>query len=354
MLDKLKQIRSRFAEIESALSDPSIFAKQDEMKKLVAERKAILPLIEPIERFFKISDSIEEATLLEKETIDPELKSLAAEEIYLLTIEKDELYTTIQKLLIPKDPDDDKSVVVEIRAGTGGEEAALFAADLFRMYRMYAETHAFRLEMVGENPTDLGGYKEVSFLVEGNGAFGRMKYESGVHRVQRVPETESQGRIQTSAVTVAVLPQAEEVEITINPSDIKIESCKSSGAGGQHVNKTESAVRITHLPTGMVVECQEERSQFKNKDKALKLLRTRLYQIKQKEQTDSIASTRKSQVGTGDRSEKIRTYHFPQSRVTDHRIGMTLYSLSSFLNGELDEMIDALAAAEMAEKLAES
>lgn len=354
MLDKLKQIQTRFAEIETALSDPSVFAKQDEMKKLVAERKAILPLIEPIERFFKISDSIEEALLLEKETIDLELKSLAAEEIHLLTAEKEELYSVIQKLLIPKDPDDDKSVVVEIRAGTGGEEAALFAADLFRMYRMYAETHSFRLEMVGENPTDLGGYKEVSFLMEGSGAFGRMKYESGVHRVQRVPETESQGRIQTSAVTVAVLPQAEEVEITINPSDIKIESCKSSGAGGQHVNKTESAVRITHLPTGMVVECQEERSQFKNKDKALKLLRTRLYQIKQKEQTDSIASTRKSQVGTGDRSEKIRTYHFPQSRVTDHRIGMTLYSLSSFLNGELDEMIDALAAADMAEKLTES
>lgn len=354
MLDKLKQIQTRFAEIETALSDPSIFAKQDEMKKLVAERKAILPLVEPIERFFKISDSIEEAILLEKETIDLELKALAVEEIHLLTAEKEELYTAIQRLLIPKNPDDDKSVVVEIRAGTGGEEAALFAADLFRMYRMYAETHSFRLEMVGENPTDLGGYKEVSFLMEGNGAFGRMKYESGVHRVQRVPETESQGRIQTSAVTVAVLPQAEEVEITINPSDIKIESCKSSGAGGQHVNKTESAVRITHLPTGMVVECQEERSQFKNKDKALKLLRTRLYQIKQKEQTDSIASTRKSQVGTGDRSEKIRTYHFPQSRVTDHRIGMTLYSLSSFLNGELDEMIDALAAAEMAEKLTES
>lgn len=351
MLEKLKHIKARFEELEAALSDPAIFAKQEEMKKIIAERKTLLPLIEPIGRYLRLEKTLAEALALENETADAELRAMASEEVWQLKAERESLVLEIQKLLIPRNPDDDKSVVMEIRAGTGGEEAALFAADLYRMYRMYAETHGYRIESVGENATDLGGYKEISFLMEGDGVFGRMKYESGVHRVQRVPQTESQGRIQTSAVTVAVLPQAEEVEVVINPSDIKIESCKSSGAGGQHVNKTESAVRITHLPTGMVVECQEERSQFKNKDKALKLLRSRLYQMKQKEQTDSIASTRKSQVGTGDRSEKIRTYHFPQSRITDHRIAMTLYSLPAFLDGELDEMIDALIAFETAEKL---
>ena len=253
--------------------------------------------------------------------------------------------------MLPKDPNDEKNVIVEIRAGAGGEEAALFAADLYRMYTMYCAGASFRLEPMGANPTELGGYREISFLISGENAFSRFKFESGVHRVQRVPETEAQGRIQTSTVTVAVLPEAEEVDVQINPADLKIETCKSSGAGGQHINKTESAIRILHIPSGIVVECQEERSQFKNRDKAMRMLRAKLYEIKQTEQTEKIASDRKSQVGTGDRSERIRTYNFPQGRVTDHRIGLTLYSLDRFMNGEISGMLDALATADTAEKL---
>ena len=254
-------------------------------------------------------------------------------------------------LLLPRDPNDDKNVIVEIRAGAGGEEAALFAAVLYRMYSMYADTAGFRVSLMSANETELGGFREINFMIEGDGAYSRFKFESGVHRVQRVPETESQGRIQTSTATVAVLPEVDDVEIEINPQDIVFESCKSSGSGGQHINKTESAVRLTHKPSGIVIECQEERSQFKNKDKALKMLRAKLYDIKQTEQSEKIASERRSQVGTGDRSERIRTYNYPQGRITDHRIGLTLYSLESFLNGNIGDMIDALITADTAEKL---
>ena len=254
-------------------------------------------------------------------------------------------------LLLPKDEDDDKSAIVEIRAGVGGEEATLFANSLLRMYTMYAETHGYKIDILSANQTELGGVKEITFLVEGDSVYSRLKFESGTHRVQRVPETESSGRIHTSAVTVAVLPEAEEVEIEINPNDLQIETYRASGAGGQHVNKTSSAIRITHLPTGLVVECQDERSQFKNKDKAMKILRSRLYNMKQKEQADKISAERKDQVGSGDRSERIRTYNFPQGRVTDHRIGMTIYRLEEFLNGDIDEMLNALIANAQAEKL---
>ena len=352
MLNKLRQIKERFNEVELALNAPDIYARQDEMRSLLSERKSLAPLVDAIDQYFSMLSELEASEAMATDaSIDQDLRALAREECLSLKSSCEQIRIAIEQMLIPKDPDDEKNVVVEIRAGTGGEEAALFAADLFRMYRMYAEKNRIAIEVVNANETELGGYKEITFLMEGKGVFGRFKFESGVHRVQRVPETESQGRIQTSAVTVAVLPEAKEVEISISPSDVRIESCKSSGAGGQHVNKTESAVRLTHIPTGIVVECQEERSQHKNRDKAMKLLRTKLYQIRQKEQTDAIATERRNQVGTGDRSEKIRTYHFPQNRVTDHRISLTLYSLRNFLDGDLDQMMDALAASAAADKL---
>ena len=285
---------------------------------------------------------------------DAELKSLAETEYYE---NKDKLPALEQELtvmLLPRDENDDKNVIIEIRAGAGGEEAALFAAVLYRMYTMYAESQHFKTSVMSANETELGGYREITFMVEGNGAYSRFKFESGVHRVQRVPETESQGRIHTSTVTVAVLPQAEDIEIEIDPSDIIMESCKSSGAGGQHINKTESAVRLTHKPTGIVVECQQERSQLQNREKALEMLKAKLLDIKQTEQNDKIASTRKSQVGTGDRSEKIRTYNYPQNRITDHRIGLSVFNFDAFLAGDIGGMIDALTAADTAEKLKSS
>ena len=349
---QLSSATERYQQIEKLMADPSIFAKRDEMMSLLAEKKQISPIVEQYLVYVEIETAILEAKLLlEDAGEDEEIRQLAEMEIEELSRKLADEENTLLRLMIPKNPDDSKNVVMEIRSGTGGEEAALFVADLFRMYGMYAERHRLKMERISASPTELGGFKEICFRVEGKDAFARLKYESGVHRVQRVPKTESQGRIQTSAVTVAVLPEAEEVEVEIKPTDIKVESCKSSGAGGQHINKTESAVRITHLPSGIVVECQEERSQFKNKDKAMKLLRTMLYDIKQREQTEAIANQRKTQVGTGDRSEKIRTYNFPQSRVSDHRIQLTLYSLSAFLDGDMDEMIDALATAETAEKL---
>lgn len=349
---QLAEADARYLQIEALMADPSIFAKREEMMGLLAEKKNIAPIVEQYRQYLAVEKAIKEAEqLLIDAKEDEELSLLAESEIADLTARIAEEETLLLQLMIPKNPDDSKNVVMEIRSGTGGEEAALFAADLFRMYGMYAERHKLKMERISTSPTDLGGFKEICFRVEGKDAYARLKYESGVHRVQRVPKTETQGRIQTSAVTVAVLPEAEEVEIEIKPTDIKVESCKSSGAGGQHINKTESAVRITHFPSGIVVECQEERSQFKNKDKAMKLLRTMLYDIKQREQTEAIASQRKIQVGTGDRSEKIRTYNFPQNRVSDHRIQLTLYSLSSFLDGDMDEMINALATAETAEKL---
>ena len=285
------------------------------------------------------------------EGLDPEMKALCQEEFSANKKKLEELEQELKILLLPRDPNDDKSVIMEIRGGVGGEESALFAHSLFRMYSMYAETKRWKTEILNANETELGGYKEISFMITGEGAYSRMKYESGVHRVQRVPETETQGRIHTSTVTVAVLPEAEDVEVEINPSDLKIDTFRSGGAGGQHINKTDSAIRITHLPTGLVVECQDERSQYKNKDKAMKVLKSRLLEAEREKQQNEVAQERKSQVGTGDRSERIRTYNFPQGRLTDHRIGLTLYRLEDVMNGNLDEVIDALITADRAAKL---
>ena len=352
MIEKLEKAEARFVKLEESLADPEIYKDQESYAALMKERKALAPVIEKY-RAYKAAVAARDgaAELRDDAAQDSELRELAAAEFADEAKKCETLHEELKILLLPKDPNDDKNVIVEIRQGAGGEEAALFAAVLYRMYTMYAAAKGFKTERIGANETELGGFKEISFMVEGEGAYSRLKFESGVHRVQRVPETEAQGRIQTSTATVAVLPEVEDVEIEINPADLKIETCKSSGAGGQHVNKTESAIRIIHIPSGIVVECQEERSQFKNRDKAMKMLRTKLYDIELSKQTEAIASARKSQVGTGDRSERIRTYNYPQGRVTDHRIGLTLYSLESFLSGDLDEMIDALITADTAEKL---
>ena len=352
MINKLKDAELRFIRIEEELALPETVSDQEKYKSLMKEYKQLTPVIEKF-REYK-SCELEAAGALEiaeDSSADSEMRELARAEYEEQKQKLAEITEELKILLLPKDENDDKNVIVEIRAGAGGEEAALFAYVLYRMYNMYAQSAGFKCELMGCNETELGGFKEVSFTVIGEGAYSRLKFESGVHRVQRVPETESQGRIQTSTATVAVLPEAEDVEIEIKDSDIIIESCKSSGAGGQHVNKTESAVRLTHKPTGIVIECQNERSQFQNKDKALKLLKAKLYDMKLTEQTDKIASERRSQVGTGDRSERIRTYNYPQGRVSDHRIGLTLYSLEAFLNGDISGMIDALITADTAEKL---
>ncbi len=352
MLNKLQQVEARYTEIEAALSLPDVATDQARFRELMKEYKSLCPIVEAYRTYLSAEKAEREAReLLEDGDTDRELKELAREEAASLQETCRSLSEQLKRLLLPRDPHDDKNVIVEIRGGAGGEEAALFASVLYRMYCMYAESVGFRIEPMNANETELGGFKEVVFMVLGDGAYSHLKFESGVHRVQRVPETETQGRIHTSTATVAVLPEAEDVEIEINPADIKMESCKSSGAGGQHVNKTESAVRLTHIPTGIIVECQEERSQFKNRDKAMKLLRSRLYDIKLTEQNEKIATERKLQVKTGDRSERIRTYNFPQGRVTDHRIGLTLYSLESFLNGNIGEMVDALMTADATERL---
>ncbi len=351
MLEKLKTAEEKYIKIEEDLARPDIFSNQEEFTRLMKEYKALTPVIEKFREYKKVDSDLSDARMMLDEQLDPDMREMVSEEFKTCQKNLEVLLEELKVLLLPRDPNDDKNVIVEIRAGAGGEEAALFASVLYRMYTMYAETVGFKTSVMSSNETELGGYREISFVVEGDGAYSRFKFESGVHRVQRVPETESQGRIQTSTATVAVLPEVEDVEIEINPADLIFESCKSSGAGGQHVNKTESAVRLTHKPTGIIVECQEERSQFKNKDKALKMLRAKLYDIKQTEQSEKIASERKSQVGTGDRSERIRTYNYPQGRVTDHRIGLTLYSLENFLNGNISEMIDALITADTAEKL---
>jgi len=352
MIDKLSGILDRYREIERNITLPEIISDNVKYAALMKEYKSLTPIAQTYEHYVKIEKELDDlATLQSDVTEDADVKQLAAQEIKSLNEEKSKIEEEIQKLLIPKDPDDDKNIVVEIRQGTGGEEAALFAYDLFRMYSMYLTRLGFSMTVTEANETELGGFKNVTFLVKGNGAYAKMKYESGVHRVQRVPVTESNGRIQTSAVSVAVLPEAEDVEIEINPSDIHFESCKSSGAGGQHINKTESAVRLTHVPSGIVVECDTERSQLQNKETALRILRTKLYDMKLRERNDKIASDRRNQIGSGDRSEKIRTYNYPQSRVTDHRINKTIYNLENYLNGDLDSMVTELTNAEMAEKL---
>jgi len=353
MFEKLKLTSHRYDEINLRLTDPTVISNTELYTQLMKEYRTLTPLIEKYSEYLLAKKNFDEAKeLLDAGGLDREMKEMAQME-YEEQKENIERFTEELKiLLLPKDPNDDKNVIIEIRGGAGGEEASLFANSLYRMYTMYAESRGWKQEVLNSNETELGGFKEISFSIEGDGAYSRFKYESGVHRVQRVPETESQGRIHTSTVTVAVLVEADEVELEINPTDLKIDVFRASGAGGQHINKTESAVRITHLPTGTVVECQDERSQFKNKERAMKILRSRLYEALQQEQADKIASERKMQVGTGDRSERIRTYNFPQGRITDHRIGLTLYKIEDVLNGHLDEVIDALATADQAAKLA--
>lgn len=353
MLEKLKAAEKRFEQLEAEISCAEIAADPEEYTKRIKEYNSMTPIIEKFREYEKNEKELSDALEL-SDCCDAELKDMIQEEISSCKLKSEKLIDELKILLLPKDPNDLKNVIVEIRAGAGGEEAALFAGVLYRMYSMYASKVNFKVSLLSCNETELGGYKEICFMVEGNGVYSRFKFESGVHRVQRVPETESQGRIQTSTVTVAVLPEADDVEVEINPADLEIETCKSSGAGGQHINKTESAIRIYHKPSGIVVWCQEERSQLKNKEKAMKMLRAKLLDIKETEQAQRISSERKSQVGTGSRSEKIRTYNYPQSRITDHRIGYTVYSLESFVNGEIGDMIDALITADTAEKLKNS
>ena len=353
MLNKLTFAEQRYIQIEGEMNDPEIAANPTEFTKRIKEYNSITPVITKFREYKKNEQELADAFEM-LEDVDPDMKEMIQEEIAICKEKSISLFEELKILLLPKDPNDGKNVIIEIRAGAGGEEAALFAGVLYRMYTMYADKTNFRTSIVSCNETELGGYKEVCFMVEGEGAYSRFKFESGVHRVQRVPETESQGRIQTSTVTVAVLPEAEDVDVELNPADLVIETCKSSGAGGQHINKTESAIRIYHKPTGIVVWCQEERSQLKNKDKAMKMLRTKLLDIKQQEQDEKISSDRKLQVGTGARSEKIRTYNYPQSRITDHRIGYTTHSLENFVNGDIEDMIDALITADTAEKLKNS
>ncbi len=350
MIEKLLLAEARYDEISAKLSDPAVVSDNALYRSLMQEYKNLTPLIETFRSYKRAQESLEEAKTLLSDA-DEELRRMAQEEYNESRRLVDKYNEELKILLLPKDPDDDKSVIIEIRGGAGGEEAALFAGSMFRMYSMYAARQGWKTEVMSSNPTELGGYKEIVFSVEGSGAYSRLKYESGVHRVQRVPETESQGRIQTSTVTVAVLPEVDEVDVDINPADLTIQTYRSSGAGGQHINKTESAIRIIHNPTGVVVECQEERSQFKNKEKAMKMLYTKLYEAKLNARDSAIAEERRIQVGTGDRSERIRTYNFPQSRVTDHRINLTLYKLDEMMNGGCDEVFEALRIADQTARL---
>ncbi len=355
MINKIKEIYDHYNELGEKLSDPEIISDQAAYTKLMREHKHLTPIVDKYNEYVANKTALEDSTeLLNDPELDEEMRMLAEEEGKEAKENIERITEELKILLLPRDENDDKNVIIEIRGGAGGEEAALFAGSLYRMYTMYAESKGFKYEVLNLYDTELGGIKEISFSVSGEGAYSRYKFESGVHRVQRVPETESGGRIHTSTVTVAVLPEAEEVDFEINPTDLQIDTYRSSGAGGQHVNKTESAIRITHLPTGLVVECQDERSQHKNKERALKILRSRLVDMEREKQNAEIASERKSQVGTGDRSERIRTYNYPQGRVTDHRIGLTLYKLEQILNGALDEVIDALITEDQAEKLKSS
>ncbi len=352
MLDKLKQIEQRLVEVERLLGDSTVYTDRDRLRALSREQKELTPVVAAYRAYCDAQSRMEDAMEL---LGDPELRALAQEELQQAKAEREQLQEELKLLLLPRDPNDDKNVVLEIRSGVGGEEGALFAADLLRMYTMYAERRGWQLEIASQNVTELGGIKEVSLTIEGEGAYSRLKFEAGTHRVQRVPETESSGRIQTSAATVAVMPEAEEVEFSIDPKELQIDTFRSSGAGGQHVNKTESAIRITHLPTGTVVECQDERSQHKNRDRAMKILRTKLYEAEQEKQNAAIAQTRRTQVGTGDRSGKIRTYNFPQNRVTDHRLTgeNKNFNIAAVINGDLDALVDALTVADQARRLQE-
>lgn len=348
MFQKLEDVEKRYEELTKLISDPEVIARQSEWQKYMKEHAEIEDVVLKYREYKKVKKEFEDAKAMME---DKELKELAEEEMLAAKEKLPVIEEELKVLLIPKDKDDDKNIICEIRAGAGGEEAALFAGTLFRMYNMYAERKHWKIDIINENETGLGGYKEVSFMITGKGAYSRLKFESGVHRVQRVPETESSGRIHTSTATVAVLPVVEDVEIEINPADVKMEVFRSSGAGGQHVNKTSSAVRLIHEPTGIVVECQNERSQLQNREYAMKMLRSKLYEQEKAKQDKELASERRSQVGSGDRSEKIRTYNYPQGRITDHRIGFSIYQMEDFLNGNLDEMIDNLIAADRAEKL---
>lgn len=350
MIEKVREIYDRFKSIENKLSMPQYINDQSVYLSLIKEHNKLLPLAEKYDEYISCKVSVDESMEIESSE-DDEIRQLAHEEWLIQSERLAAIEEELKILLLPKDENDDKNVILEIRAGAGGEEAALFAYDLYRMYSMFSDSSGWQFQLLDFNETELGGFKEVSVRIQGGGVYSKMKFESGVHRVQRVPKTESQGRIQTSTVTVAVLPETEDIEIEINQDDLIVETCKSSGAGGQHINKTESAIRIIHKPSGIVVGCQTERSQLQNKETAMKMLRAKLYDIEKTKRDTELASNRKSQVGTGDRSEKIRTYNYPQSRVTDHRIGLTVYTLDTFMNGNIGSMIDALAAADIAEKL---
>lgn len=351
MINKLQMVEDKYMELESMISDPDIISDMDRWQKLNREHAGMTELVEKFREYKSNIATIDEDKLMLEEDIDADMKDMLNSEIKELTKRQEVLESEFPILLLPKDPNDSKNVIVEIRGGVGGEEAALFAGDLFRMYSRYAEMQGWKVEMIDSNPTELGGFKEVAFSIDGMGAYSKLKYESGAHRVQRVPQTESSGRVHTSAVTVAVLPEVEDVEVDIKPNELRIDTYCASGAGGQYVNRTETAVRITHLPTGVVVQCQDEKSQLKNKEKAMRVLRAKVQEIATAAQHEEIAADRKSQVGSGDRSERIRTYNFPQGRVTDHRIGLTLHRLDAVLNGEISEIIDALITADQTERL---
>lgn len=352
MFEKLSFIEEQYELLAKKISDPEVIADQETWRKLCKEHSDMAPIVEKYREYKQNKAMIEDDTaMMDDPDTDKEFKEMLVDEIKTAKENIEKIEEELKVLLLPKDPNDDKNVIVEIRGGAGGDEAALFAGDLFRMYSMYADSKRWKTEVLNLSEIGIGGIKEVTFMIEGEGAYSRLKFESGVHRVQRVPETESSGRIHTSTVTVAVLPEVDEVEVEINPDDLQIDTYRSSGAGGQHVNKTESAIRITHIPTGIVVACQDERSQHKNREAAMKMLRSRLYEKMERERSESIAADRKSQVGTGDRSERIRTYNFPQGRMTDHRIGLTLYKLDQIMNGDLDEVIDALVTTDQSEKL---
>jgi len=351
MLNKLEEVADRFREVEGLLSDPKVINDQNRYRTLTKEHAELVDVVRSYERYCRVREEIAGSQELLKDP-DPDVREMASAEVDELAAEGEALEAQLKVMLLPKDPNDSRNVILEVRAGTGGDEAALFAGDLFRMYTRYAESQGWKVELLSSAESEAGGFKEVIAMIQGNGAYSRFKYESGTHRVQRVPETEAQGRIHTSACTVAVLPEAEDVEVEIDPTDLRIDVYRASGAGGQHVNKTESAVRITHIPTGVVVSCQDEKSQHKNKAKAMKVLQSRLLDTMQSEQQAKMAADRKSQVGSGDRSERIRTYNFPQGRCTDHRVGLTLYKLEAIMQGDLDEIIETLTTHYQAESMA--